>query len=59
MDPAAIEHIRQQVQDKVAIRFPGAPVVRTEVLQYGDDPVIEPGELLVRVILESEEGQEG
>ena len=59
MDPAAIEHIRQQSQGMVTTRFPGAPVVRTEVLQYGDDPVIEPGELLVRVILESEEGQEG
>jgi hypothetical protein len=59
MDAAAIEHIRQQIQDKVTARFPGAPVLRTEVLQYGDDPVIEPGELLVRVILESEEGREG
>ena len=59
MDPAAIEHIRQQIQGMVTTRFPGAPVVRTEVLQYGDDPVIEPGELLVRVILEPEAGQEG
>jgi hypothetical protein len=59
MDPAAIEHIRQQVQDNVTTKFPGAPVVRTEVLQYGDDPVIEPGELLVRVVLAAEEGREG
>jgi len=59
MDPAAIEHIQQQIQDMVTARFPGTPVVRTEVLQYGDDPVIEPDELLVRVILESEAGREG
>jgi hypothetical protein len=59
MDPAAIEHIRQKVQDEVTKRFPGAPVQRTEVLQYGDDPVIEPGELLVRVTIEAPEGREG
>jgi len=59
MDPAAIEHIQQQIQDEVSKRFPGAPVQRTEVLQYGDDPVIEPGELLVRVTIEAPEGQEG
>jgi hypothetical protein len=59
MDPAAIEHIRQEVQDQVTRRFPGAPVQRTEVLGYGDDPVIEPGELLIRVTIEAPEGREG
>jgi hypothetical protein len=59
MEPEPIELVRQQIQDEVTKRFPGAPVQRTEVLQYGDDPVIEPGELLVRVILESESGEEG
>jgi hypothetical protein len=33
-------------------------VQRVAVLQYGDDPVIEPGELLVRVTLEAAEGHE-
>jgi hypothetical protein len=59
MDPAAIDHLRQRVDDEVARRFPDAPVQRTEVLHYGDDPVIEPGELLVRVTIEAAEGQEG
>jgi hypothetical protein len=59
MDPAAIEHIRQEIQDQVTRRFPGAPVQRTEVLAYGDDPVIEPGELLIRVTIEAPEGREG
>ena len=59
MEPAAIEHIRQQIQDEVTKRFPGAPVMRTEVLQYGDDPVIEPGELLVRVIIHAPEDRDG
>jgi hypothetical protein len=60
MDEAAIGHLTQQVRDEVQERFPGA-IQRAEVLQYGDDPVIEPGELLVRLTIEapdSEEGQE-
>lgn len=59
MDPAAIEHLQQKIQDEVAKRFPGAPVQRTELLQYGDDPVIEPGELMVRVTIEAPAGREG
>ncbi len=58
MDQAAIEHLEQQVEEEVKKRFPGA-VQRVAVLQYGDDPVIEPGELMVRVILEAAEGREG
>ena len=57
MDQAAIGQLEQQIGDEVKKRFPGA-VQRVEVLQYGDDPVIEPGELLVRVILETAEGRE-
>jgi hypothetical protein len=58
MDKAAIGRIEQQIDDEAKKRFPGA-VQRVAVLQYGDDPVIEPGELLVRVILEAAEGREG
>ena len=58
MDQAAIDQLEQQIDDEVKKRFPGA-VQRVAVLQYGDDPVIEPGELLVRVILEAAEGREG
>jgi hypothetical protein len=57
MDQAAIDRIEQQIDEEVKKRFPGA-VQRVAVLQYGDDPVIEPGELLVRVILEAAEGRE-
>jgi len=59
MEPESVERIRQRVQDEVSKYFPGAPVQRTEVLQYGDDPVIEPGEVLVRVTIEAAEGREG
>ena len=58
MDQAAIGQLEQQIDDEVKKRFPGA-VQRVAVLQYGDDPVIEPGELMVRVILEAAEGREG
>jgi hypothetical protein len=57
MDQAAIGQLEQQIDDEVTKRFPGA-VQRVAVLQYGADPVIEPGELLVRVILQAGEGHE-
>lgn len=55
MDEAAISHLAGQIHDEVRERFPDA-VQRVEVLQYGDDPVIEPGELLVRLTIEAAEG---
>lgn len=58
MDEAAINYLAQQIHDEVQERFRGA-VQRVEVLQYGDDPVIEPGELLVRLTIEAAESQEG
>jgi len=58
MDQAAIDHIQQQIDGEVKKRFLGA-VRRVAVLQYGDDPVIEPGGLLVRVIIEAPEEREG
>ena len=58
MDQAALGLLEQQIDQEAKKRFPGA-VQRVAVLQYGDDPVIEPGELLVRVILEAAEGREG
>jgi len=51
VEQAALEHVRQLVEDEVRARFPGAPVQRVAVLQYGDDPAVEPGELVVRVHL--------
>ena len=58
MDQATVEQLEQQIDGEVKKRFPGA-VRRVAVLQYGDDPVIEPGELMVRLILEAAEGREG
>jgi hypothetical protein len=56
MEQAALDHLQQLIEDEVKTRFPGAPVERVRVLQYGDDPVVEPGELAVRVFLAAAEG---
>jgi hypothetical protein len=53
MEEAELAHIREQFAEKVRERFPGAPIERVEVLQYGDQPEIEPGQLLARVIIET------
>lgn len=57
MEQTAIDLLERQIDEEVSKRFPGA-VQRVAVLQYGDDPVIEPGGLLVRVILAAGEGRE-
>ncbi len=53
MEEAELARIREQFAEKVHERFPGAPIERVEVLQYGDQPEIEPGQLLARVIIET------
>jgi hypothetical protein len=59
MDQVALDQLEQQIGEEVSRRFPGGAVQRVAVLHYGDDPVIEPGGLLVRVILQAAEGREG
>jgi hypothetical protein len=55
MDEAELARIRAQFEQLVRERLPGAPVERAEVLQYGDDPEIEPGQLLARVVVAAPE----
>jgi hypothetical protein len=52
MEREELDRIQEQFAQLVAERFPGAPIERVAVLQYGDDPEIEPGELLARVLIE-------
>jgi hypothetical protein len=56
MEQAEIERLRQEFGEEVRRRFQDAPIQRVEVLQYGDDPEIEPGQLLGRIIIEAPEG---
>jgi len=57
MERAALDHIQQKIEDEVKERFPGCAVQRVAVLQYGDDPVIEPGEFAVLVFIETAGGR--
>jgi hypothetical protein len=58
MDRETLGRIRDELEAEVTERFPAGLVHGATVLQYGDDPVIEPGELLVRVFLNAEGGPE-
>ena len=46
MDKAMTDRIEQQVWQA----FPESAITRVQVLQYGDDPEVEPGQAAVRVI---------
>lgn len=52
MDQENKERLERDAEDYLNNQF-GAGLVRAvEVLQYGDEPVIEPGQVMVRVILD-------
>jgi hypothetical protein len=51
VEQAALDHLQQLVETEVKARFPGGGIERVVVLQYGDEPVIEPGELAVRIFV--------
>jgi hypothetical protein len=42
--------LEREIEDEAKTRFPGGAVSRVRLLQYGDDPEVEPGDLWVRVI---------
>ena len=57
MEQAELDRLQEQFGQLVRERFPGAAVQRVAVLGYGDDPEIEPGQLLARVYLEAGDEQ--
>ena len=57
MDQAELNHLREQIEHLARNRFPDPSVQRVVVRQYGDEPTIEPGELLVRLVLEPPDGR--
>lgn len=59
MEQAELDRIRQQFAEEVRRRLPGAPIERIEVLQHGDDPEVEPGQLLARVVIAAPDDEEG
>jgi hypothetical protein len=56
VDQAELERARQAFEDAVRARVPGTAIDRVELLQYGDIPEIEPGEVLGRAFLALPEG---
>jgi len=56
VERAAIDRIEHQIDREVKARFPDGAVQRVALLQHGDDPAIEPEELLVRVFIEAAGG---
>jgi hypothetical protein len=59
MKEAELARVREQFDREVRERFPGAHIEKTEVLQYGDDPEVEPGQLLARVIINAPPDEDG
>jgi hypothetical protein len=58
MDRDVLDVIEREIDQEVRARFPGTAVRQAVLLQYGDDPLIEPGDLLVRVLLDEPDGPE-
>jgi hypothetical protein len=54
VEHAELDRIRQQIEDDIKARFPGGGIDRVAILQYGDEPVVEPGELAIRIFVTAE-----
>ncbi len=52
MDRDVLDTIEREIDQEVRARFSGTAVRQAVLLQYGDDPLIEPGDLWVRVLLD-------
>jgi hypothetical protein len=48
---AALERLQQRLDGEVKERFPEGSVRQVVLLQHGDDPAVEPGEVRVRVLI--------
>jgi len=49
MEQADVERIQRELQEVAERIFPGA-VSRVAIMQHGDDPIVEPGEVMVRIV---------
>jgi hypothetical protein len=51
VDEEEKERLERETEEELNRQFGDGTVQKVEVLQYGDEPVIEPGQMMVRVIL--------
>jgi Arc/MetJ-type ribon-helix-helix transcriptional regulator len=54
VEPATTDRIQRMIDAEAAERFPADAVPQLALLHYGDHPVIEPGELYLRVFLDQD-----
>ena len=52
LDRAALDQLQTRLDEQVREHFPDGGVQRVALLQHGDDPSVEPGDLLARVFIE-------
>jgi len=52
LDRAARDQLQSRLDEQVKAHFPDGGVQRVALLRHGDDPQVEPGDLLVRVLIE-------
>jgi hypothetical protein len=57
MDKMVLERLQRMIDAEVKQRLPEGAVRRVLLLQYGDDPVVEPGEVRVRVLIPKDYGE--
>jgi hypothetical protein len=55
LNPAVLDQLQSTLDEQVEEHFPGGGVRRVALLRHGDDPWVEPGDLLVRVFIEEAE----
>jgi hypothetical protein len=55
LDRAVLDHLQTTLDEQMKERFPGGGVERIALLQHGDDPSVEPEDLLARVFIEEAE----
>jgi hypothetical protein len=56
MEQAELARIKEQIEREVRDRFPQTVIARVEVLEHTEDPQVEPGQLLARVVFDVPDG---
>ena len=51
MEQAARDEVQRRLEELAAARFPDGALERVRMLHYGDDPEIEPGEMMARITI--------
>jgi hypothetical protein len=51
MEQAALERLQGKLDEQVKEHFPDDGIQQVTLLQHGDDPAVEPGELMVQVLV--------